>query len=477
MEILIIAAAVLGLFLVYLTLKALLFRPQPENETAPFAESIDGDRAVRSLTRMIQCKTVSHDDTSLEDEAEFEKFRALLKDTYPMVHEHCPLRRIGRTGLLYHWRGKRAEGPTVYMAHYDVVPADEGAWEHPPFAGVIADGCLWGRGTLDTKGTLCGIMEGAEHLLAQGFVPENDIYLSFAGDEETSGASAAEIVSFLAGQGVRPHMVLDEGGAVVEGVVPGVKGKCALVGTGEKGKLHLRFSVQSRGGHASAPPPHSPVGVLARAVCAVEKKPLKFHLAGPVLEMFDVLGRHAGFGLRLLYANLRILAPLLDLAARKMGGEINALVRSTTAFTKMKASNAVNVFPPEASVEADIRMMEGSSRDSVIRDMQARVGAGVRVEAVSTIEVLPFSKTGTEPWNRLKEGIRQIWPGVIVSPYLMIAASDSRHFTRICDNVLRFSAMELATAERKMIHGHDERIPLAKIETAVKFFICMMRKS
>ncbi|NLY32988.1 MAG: M20/M25/M40 family metallo-hydrolase [Firmicutes bacterium] len=478
MEILIFIGAALAVLLAVIFIRALRFRPYPAPEAPPFSVEFDGNRAIENLTRMIQCKTVSYLDTSLEDEGEFEKFRALLKESYPLVHKHCPLQRIGRTGLLYHWQGKSDDKPTVYMAHYDVVPAEGEAWEQPPFAGVISGGCLWGRGTLDTKGTLCAIMEAAEHLLAQGFVPENDIYLSFSGDEETNGSSAADIVDYLEAKGVKPHMVLDEGGAIVQGAVPGVKEKCALVGTGEKGKLHLKFTVNSKGGHASSPPPHSPVGILARAVCAVENKPFRFHIAAPAREMFDILGRHAGFGLKLIFANLGVFAPLLNLVARKLGGEINALVRTTVAFTKMKASDTVNVFPATASVEADVRMMEGDTAESVIAALHKRIrNEAVEIEAVNAIEVRPFSPIGTEPWQRLAEGISQIWPGTLVSPYMMLACTDSRHFTRICPNVLRFCPMELSAEERKMIHGSNERIPLEKIVTTVKFYICMMLKS
>lgn len=468
---------VVGIFLI-LVVRALLFRPYPQAEVLPLVVEVDRDRAVENLASMVRCRTVSNDDHTLEDEAEFDKFRDLLRASYPLVHQHCEFRRVGRTALLYRWPGKSREKPTVFMAHYDVVPAAEEDWEQPPFVGLIIDDHLWGRGTLDTKGTLCAIMEGAEHLLGQGYIPDNDIYLSFAGDEEVNGTGAADIVDYLKEQRVRPHMILDEGGAIVEGAVPGVPGKCAMVGTGEKGKLHLRLSYKGKGGHASTPPPHSPVGVLARAVGKVEGKPLRFHLARPVREMFDILGRHAGFGLKLFYANLRLFAPLLNLAAKKMGGEINALVRTTVAFTKMQGSDAVNVFPPLASVEADVRMMEGSNSQLVMQDLQRRIGnATVQFEALETIEVMPFSKTGTEPWHRLEEGILQIWPGTLVAPYLMLAASDSRQFTRISDNVLRFSGMELSAEERRMIHGTNERIPLDKIETTVKFFIGMMMKS
>ncbi len=470
--------ALIVLFLLLLTMQALMFKPRKQPVAGKWQGDVDGDRAVANLQKMVQCRTVSHDDTDLEDNNEFAGFQKLLAQEYPLVHRHCRLEKLGRRGLLYHWPGRSPDKPTVYMSHYDVVPADASVWQHPPFDGVIQDGFLWGRGTLDTKVTLCGILEAAEQLIDRGFVPANDIYLSFAGDEETSGDSASAIVDHLEGQGVRPHMVLDEGGAVVEGVLPGVKGKCALVGTGEKGKMHLRLSVTGKGGHASSPPRHTPVGRLARAICRVEDKPLPYRLATPAREMLETLGRHAGFAPRLLYANLGLLGPLLDFFTRKTGGEINALVRTTVAFTKMQASDAVNVFPPAAHVDADVRINQGSTGESVITEIEQRINdPEVKVHSINTIEVRPFSATGTEPWQRISTAIGQLWPGSLVSPYLMIAATDSRHFTRISDNVLRFSAMELSAEERKTIHGNDERIPLEKIEDCVKFFLCLMEAS
>lgn len=464
-------------FFLFILVKTLLFRPYPRRESAPNTVEVDGDRAIKILVEMVRCKTVSFPEASMADEGEFTKFRLLLKENYPLVHEASTLKCIGPTGLLYHWRGKSPDKPTVFMAHYDVVPADPQGWTHPPFAGVIEDGYLWGRGTLDTKGTLCAIMEGAEQLIARGFIPDNDIYLSFAGDEEVNGTGAASIVDYLLATGIKPFMVLDEGGAVVEGAVPGVPGPCALVGTGEKGKLHLRLTHISKGGHASTPPPFSPVGILGQAVNRIESKPLKFHLSQPVRQMFDILGRHASLPLKLLYANLGLFAPLFNLAAKKIGGEINALVRTTVAFTKMQASEAVNVFPRTARVEADVRLMEGATPTTVIGALGKRLGKlPVQIEALESIEVMPFSDINTEPWRRLEEGILQVWPEAKVAPYLMIAASDARHFTRICANVFRFSGMELTTEERKMIHGIDERIPLEKVTTTIKFFLCMMEK-
>lgn len=444
---------------------------------------MDQDELTRDLTgrfaEMIRCRTVSYKDTSLEDPAEFKRFRELLFSMYPGVSAVCAREEIGRTGLLYRWKGRGDGRPLVLMAHYDVVPADASQWEKEPFAAEIDNGIVWGRGTLDTKGTLCGIMEAAEKLISEGFVPENDVYFSFSGEEETDGSSTPEIVSYLKEIGVRPAMVLDEGGAVVSGVVPGVRGKCALVGTGEKGKMHLRLSVKSKGGHASSPPPSSPVGRLARCVVAAEKKPFKFHVSGPVRQMFGIMGRNASPGLGLVYRNLRIFSPLLDLMTRKTGGEMNALFRTTVAFTGMKGSDAVNVFPPRASVDADVRLMEGDTGESVVADIKRKIAGAdmdVEVECLNLIPVRPFSDIGGQEWTWLKDCIEGVWgDDVIVSPYLMIACSDSRHYTDICDNIYKFSAMELSADERRMIHGHNERIPVEKLLTTVKFYEALMR--
>ena len=474
---------ILGLVLIILAIiillmiKAVNFKPQEVKAVEAFHIELDEDAIIKKFQEMIRCKTVSYLDTSLEDKEEFIKFRKLLKDNYPNIHRSCQLHRIGRTGLLYHWKGKSSEKPAVFMSHYDVVPANSEQWDKDPFSGLIEDGVLWGRGTLDTKGTLCGIMESAERLIAEGFLPKNDIYLSFAGDEETNGASASLIVDFLENQGIEPFMVLDEGGAIVEGVIPGVKEKAALVGTGEKGKIHLRLSLKSQGGHGSAPPPTSQIARLGNAVNKVEKNPFPFHLSQPVKDMFRTTGPYSSFGLKMVFANLSFFSPILDILTRKTGGELNALVRTTVAFTKMKGSDTINVMPPYATVEADVRVMEGDSKESVIKGIKDKIDDDeILVEVLDNIPVRRFSNINTEPWEILKRGINSIWPEVIVSPYLMMACSDSRSYTKISENVFRFSAMELSSEERKLIHGNNERIPIDKLITTVKFFSSMMTR-
>lgn len=465
------------LMVLVLVIRAIMFNPLKENESKLFSVDVHEDKIIQRFIQMIKCKTISHKDITLEDEEEFIKFKKLLVENYPSVNSHCKLYNIGRTGILYHWKGKTSEKPVVFMAHYDVVPVNEDQWSKEPFSGIVEDKYIWGRGTLDTKSTLCGIMEAAEKLINDGFIPENDIYLSFSGDEETNGKSAKDIVEFLRQNEVEPFMVLDEGGAIVKNVIPGVKEKCALIGTGEKGKMHLRLSVKGQGGHGSTPPPTSSIGRLAKSVSKIERKPFKFHLSQPAKDMFNIIGRHSSFGLKIIFANINFFSPLLNLLTKKTGGELNALVRTTTAFTKMSGSNAINVFPPYASIEGDIRIMEGDTEETIITGIKNRIKDDkVVVESLDTIPVAPFSSMDTEAWDILKDSIKSIWPDTIVSPYLMLGCTDSRSYTKISKNVYRFSPMELSSEERKLIHGNDERIPEDKLILAVKFYISIMKK-
>lgn len=458
-------------------IRAFRFRPKDEERAAPCPVEVDGDRAVRHLAAMVQCRTVSYYDRSRQDMAEFDRFRALLPRLYPAVHRVCTFERVGESGLLFTWRGRGSAEPTVLMAHYDVVPVNEAGWSKPAFDGIIEDGVLWGRGTLDTKGTLCGVLEAAETLLEAGFRPENDIYMAFAGDEEISGPSADAIVSLLKERGVTPQLVVDEGGAVVEGVFPGVTQPCALVGIGEKGPLNVQFRVTSGGGHASSPPAHTSVGILSRAAVAVENHPFRFTLTPPAAKMFDTLGRRSTFVYRLIFANLWLFAPVLDRITRKSGGELNALVRTSVAFTQMQGSAAPNVLPPEASMVANLRLIGGETVESAVAGLRQRVNdSRVEITVLEGENPSPASDTDCRGWRDLKAAIEQTWPEAVVSPYLMIACSDSRHYCRISDKVMRFSAMALSGEERRLIHGNDERIPLATVKKTVEFYVRLIQK-
>ena len=452
--------------------RALRFRPE-KGETYPdlFVEC-DEEKAVSDLAEMIRCKTVSDTDESKEDDAEFEKFEKLLPRLFPNVHAACTFTKLGKRSLLFHWKGKDSSVCRVLMAHYDVVSVEPSLWQKPAFEGILEEGVLWGRGTLDTKGTLNGVLQAAETLIARGFVPQNDIYLAFSGNEETNGGGAPAIVAYFKEKGIRPALVCDEGGAVVDKVFPGVSAPCALIGIAEKGLCNVRFSVEGKGGHASAPPPHTAVGRLSKACAAVENHPFPANLSKPARELFDTLGRHSTFLYRLIFANLGIFRGALDKICKKSGGELNALMRTTVAFTQMSGSKGMNVLPPYAEMVANLRIMCGESVESCVDYLKKTVDDdGVKVEVVYGMDPSNISQTKGEAWEMMKRAVSQTWKEALVAPYLMLACSDSRHYGEISDHVYRFSAMALSKEERASIHGNDEKIPVEKIVQTVHFYL------
>ncbi len=470
-----ILLALFAVFLAVLLIRAACYKPKK----APVAdiEIPDFDRAasVNALQRLVQCKTVSYYDKSLEDDAEFRKLIALLPELYPHVAKTCDLRELPDRALLFRWKGKTEGDPAVLMAHYDVVPVDPEGWEKDPFAGIIEDGVLWGRGTLDTKVTLNGILSAADTLIAEGFTPEHDIYFAFSGGEEVNGEGAVRIVDYFEENKITPAMVVDEGGAVVEGVFPGVKAPCGLIGTAEKGMMNVSFSVNSAGGHASAPPPRTSIGRLSKACLCLENKPFPMHLAGPAAEMFDTLGRHSSFALKLVFANLWCFRGVLDLLGKKSGGEINALLRTTVAFTQAEGSQAPNVLPPHASLTANMRLNPHDTVESAKARLAKVIDDDkVTIEVGSHMDPSRVSVSRCEAYDKVAAAVASTWKGCIVSPYLMVQCSDSRHWGRISDKVYRFSAMALTSEERKTIHGHNERIRLESIEQAVAFYLRLM---
>jgi len=460
----------------FVLLRTLSFKPHKQTWPRREEISFDGERAVANLQKLVRCKTVSYYDPALEDDAEFEKLIAMLPELYPEVFRVCEFTRLEDRGLLFKWSGKEHDAPSVMMAHYDVVPVEEENWEKPPFDAVIENGVMWGRGTLDTKVTFNGVLFSANHLISQGFVPEQDVYFAFSGGEEVNGMGAVRVVEFFEKNNIKPALVVDEGGAVVEGVFPGVKQPCGLIGIAEKGMLNANFSVRSAGGHASAPKPHTPIGILSKACCKVENHPFKMHVTKPAAEMFDTLGRHSTFLYRMIFANMWLFKPALDLLCRKTGGEINALLRTTVAFTQASGSLAPNVIPPSASMTANLRLNPEDSVASAMEYLRKNVDdANVEVTAGSHMEPSPVSETNCEAWNKVAAAVAHTWPGCLVSPYLMVQCSDSRHYRDLSNHVYRFSAMDLTSAERATIHGNNERVRLETVHRAAEFYIRLMK--
>ena len=472
-----IVLGLLAVFVCVILVRTLRFQPKPQPKITREELGFDRDAAVDALAQLVRCKTISYNDKSLEDDREFQKLISLLPQLYPRVFDVCSVNQLPDRGLLLRWPGKNHGDPAVLMAHYDVVPVNEENWEKPPFAGILEDGVLWGRGTLDTKVTFNGIFSAANYLIGKGFLPENDIYFAFSGGEEVNGLGAPNIVKYFEDHHIQPAIVVDEGGAVVENVFPGVTKPCGVIGIAEKGMMNVQYRAVSAGGHASAPKPHTPVGVLAAACKKVEDHPFKAHIEGPAAQMFDTLGRYSSPLYKMIFANLWCFGWVIDLLGKKSGGEINALVRTTSAFTQMEGSTARNVIPPEAKMVANMRLNPADSVASALAYLKKTVNdANVEITVLESFEPSPVSETDCPAWDKVASAVANTWPGCIVTPHLMVQCSDSRHYGKLSNHVYRFSAMDLTAEERATIHGNNERIRVECAQKAVEFYIRLMKQ-
>ena len=472
-----ILGGALIVILAVILLRAALFQPQKSKTISDTAVDFDKEKAVCALQELVKCKTISYNDHNLEDDGEFKKLSTLLLSLYPRVFDVCSFQELPSRAMLFRWPGKSEKNPTVLMAHYDVVPVDESKWEKPPFSAIIENGVMWGRGTLDTKVTMNGVLSAANHLIGDGFQPEHDIYFAFSGGEEINGQGAVNIVKYFQSHHIQPGLVVDEGGAVVENVFPGVKAPCGLIGIAEKGMMNVEYSVKSGGGHASAPPVKTPLTTLSKACISVIKHPFKMHLTKPAAEMFDTLGRHSSFALKIVFANLWLFKPVLDFICKTGGGEMNALVRTTTAFTQASGSDARNVIPTEAKLVSNMRLNPADSVASAKAYLKKTVNDdSVKITVLESFEPSPISETDCEAWAKVAAAVAETWRGCIVAPYLMVQCSDSRHWGAVSNHVYRFSAMDLTSEERKTIHGNNERIRLDALYRCVEFYIRLIKK-
>lgn len=434
--------------------------------------------ALLRLQRLIRIPTVSDRDPDRTDHAAFEALHAALAEEYPLLHAHLERTELEGHSLLYRWPGASAERPVVLMAHMDVVPVDGDApWRHDAFAGVIADGFLWGRGTLDDKNCVAGICEAVELLLADGFTPAQDVWLSFGADEEVFGSGAEAAVAHLRAAGVTPWMVLDEGGAVAHDSFPGVEAPIAVIGVAEKGTSSFELRVDGRGGHASQPAAKGPTWRLARAITRLERRPFPARMAAPTMELFRRIAPHAPAALRPLMANAAKVSPLLARALVLAGAEPAALVRTTAAITTLSGSPAINVIASTAKAGINVRIMPGESVASATAHLNDAIDdEHVHLDLLEGGEPSPISLWEDEPaFALLERTVTDVFPDAVPAPYVLMAATDSRHFAAICDRVYRFAPFRMSKEQRQSIHSYDERIGVEAFDEGVRWYVHLVR--
>ena len=475
-SVLIVIGVVLLFVVALLVFRAMMYGRLPPTEEPVEELAIKPEVVAEHLSSAVRVETISTGDPGRSASSHFERLHRVFEKQYPRTHATFTREIINQHSLLYTWIGRSPElDPILLNGHLDVVPADPATisdWTHPPFSGAIADGYVWGRGTLDMKGSVVTIFEAIEGLIKAGFQPERTIFLAFGHDEEIGGKEgAACIAEILTSRGVRLEALCDEGGSVTLGIVPGVNVPVALVGIAEKGYAVLELKVEGRPGHSSLPPRHTAIGILGRALAAVEANPMRARLSMAKL-MFDELGIFLPFGTRLALANTWLFKGAVS-RRLEASPNTNAVIRTTAAPTMIQGGIKENVLPAVATAQVNLRLLPGDTREAVL----AHYRKAINDEAVQTRlisehswEAPPVTQMDSLVYKSFVRTIRQVFPEAAVAPLLMSGATDSRHYTGLTRNIFRFSPAVVDKELMGSVHGNNERVPVEGLGRMVQFY-------
>lgn len=437
---------------------------------------VDRQGAAARLSEAIRFRTVSNFLNPEQDAEALRGLRAHIENSFPAFHAAARREIVGGHSLLYTWEGSDPKAPPIaLLAHQDVVPVAPGTekdWQQPPYDGVIADGFIWGRGSWDDKGNLYSMLEAAEQMAKEGFRPKRTVYFAFGHDEEVAGVRGAKaIAATLGSRGVKLDFVLDEGLLITEGIMKGLDKPAALVGVAEKGYATLVLTAHATPGHSSMPPRQTAIGMMSAALARLEDHRLPMQIRGAVSEMFDTLAPEmSGFN-RVVLSNLWLFKPLL-LREFEKSGPTEAMVRTTTALTIFNAGDKDNVLPGNAAASVNFRLIPGDTQASVTHHVRSTVSNDrISVEPFpGNTDPPPVTGTASPSFKMLNRTIREIFPDVVVAPGLMVAATDSRHYTDITDNIFRFSPVRANSEDLKRFHGTNERLSVEGYADMIRFY-------
>jgi carboxypeptidase PM20D1 len=443
--------------------------------------SIDQTSALQHFSDALKIQTISHDDRSNFDADAFLEFHAFLQTAYPLVHQHAERTVINDYSLIYRLPGSDPSlEPVLFMSHIDVVPVEESTvdeWTYPPFDGNIVDGIIWDRGAIDVKLGVVSLMEAMELLLAENIRPKRDVYLAFGHDEEVGGSDgAAKIAGYFAQLGIRFDYVLDEGGAVTEGLINVVEQPVAVIGVVEKGYVNLVLTAVTQGGHSSSPPAQSGLGILSRAIVKVEDNPFPADLEY-FNRNFKYLGAHTSFVTRLLMANQWLFSPLIRQQLLADPGTAAAL-RTTSAATMMTGSPKANILPTQARAVINFRIFPGETVESVRKRVVELIDdERITVTSEYGIDPSPASTLESRGFDLIASTLRGMDQEVLVAPYLIQGGTDAKYFYPLSDHVYRFLMFRATPESLKHAHGIDEQIPVEDYLQAIRFYYHLVRQS
>ncbi|MBR0353281.1 MAG: M20/M25/M40 family metallo-hydrolase [Oscillospiraceae bacterium] len=471
----ILAALAVLLLLVLIAVIKTISTPARKSAWRPASDPERERIYAAKLSEMVKVETVSYH--GIDQREKFLGFHKVLEELFPLVHAKLEKTEIDGN-LLFCWKGKSGERPVVLMSHQDVVPA-EGEWLHGPFSGDIADGKVWGRGSGDIKCDVMGFFQAVEELLADGYVPEQDVYLSSSCTEEVGGDGCTKLVEELKRRNVRPYLVCDEGGAIVESPLKGIEGYYAMVGILEKGMGDLKLSARSHGGHSSYPSRNSPIARLSKFVYDFERHdPMKLEFGPEVREMFKSISAYGPFHYRLLFGNLWLFGPLLKKILPSISPEAAALLRTTVAFTMQSGSEASNVLPQEATLTINLRYIPHQGPEesnAVIAKLAAK--HDIDVEVLRAYGAMPPVNTDSDAFHLVERVIGEVFPGLPVCPYVMTGGTDARFYQEICDACIRFAPVAYREDQMKGMHGINENIDCSSLTGAVDFYKAIIKNN
>ena len=448
-------------------------------ELPPFAAiAVDEKAAGESLAAAVRAKTVSSATDATLNADQFAVLHAHLQARYPKLHGALQREVVAGLSLLYTWPGSDpAAKPILLMAHQDVVPVAPGTekdWQAEPFAGSIKDGFVWGRGAWDDKANLISQLEAIEMLVASGFKPKRTVYLAFGADEEVGGLRGAKaIAALLAERKVRLDFIIDEGLLITEGVLPGLKPAAAIVGIAEKGYLSVGLQVSAPPGHSSIPPPEgtSTIAMMSAALTRLESNQFPAAIAGVAREMFETVAPEmSGFN-RVALSNLWLFGPIVK-KQLEAGASTNAMLRTTTALTIVNAGNKENVLPGVADATVNFRLLPGDTLASVMAHVKQtvdneRFALSMLPGATEPSKVAP---TDSASYRLIERTVRELFPGTIVAPGLMVGGTDSQHFANVSDHIYKFSPVRARPEDLPRFHGTNERISNANLAELIRFY-------
>lgn len=426
-----------------------------------------------SFSKLIQCPTVTNSGAEY-----FDKFHSVLKKEFPLVFQKLELilpageADSDSRAIILKWAGKSSARPMVLMAHQDVVPANDGEWVHDPYSAVLEDGKIWGRGTMDCKNTLFITIRAVEELLAEGFTPENDVYLSYSDNEETSGPGATYAVEWFKKNNIKPVIAVDEGGAIVEEAFPGIKSPFAMVGIIEKGYCDVKFIARGKGGHSSSPPKNTPIARLSAFVNYCETHNIfKQKMTEPALKMLHGVSSGLGGVLGFITKHAKLFSPIIVSILPKLTPFGRALLGTTITFTMASASKAPNVIPQEASMVANLRFAPGDNPEECINTIRVLAKKhDLETEVLICREPSALVDTESEEYKYFTDTLKKQFPDIGISPYLMFGGTDCRRMQKIVPCAIRCTPCRLSASQLASMHASNENIDVRSLLEGTEFF-------